>query len=352
MTGAMCPIPDGITHEAARDVYKKLKRENKWMTDAQARREASRLMGVDYDTYLSAWKKPPAKPVVGPKPSLTKKTIQVRDQGRTVRVVEEEVKDQLDDLPYDPFKRKSLDELKELADNNQKYGVDSSELEYMKHLSDSYRKSFQQHWDDISPDRIRKLELQRESVNVAKKWATEGEMRIDIPGELVEKVVKSGRFKSTLEPGTGTKGKAYNTGRTTYELMAFGISPTTTVGRPIYGYMGIGSRTAGFYGDVTFVLKEEVRRRTTVTFGDSLNYYIGNPIRPSDVPGASPNRLMDAGTIFRYGELGEPPDYVEMQVHGGVTLDDVETVRFSFQRRPELVGRLMDLGIKMENTTP
>src|SRR3546814_10645684 len=55
-------------------------------------------------------------------------------------------------------------------------------------------------------------------VKVVKEWVSKGQMEINVPGEVVEKIVKSGRIKSTLEAGTGTKGKHYNEARATYEL--------------------------------------------------------------------------------------------------------------------------------------
>lgn len=53
--------PATLTHEAARKEFTKVKRSDKSLTDAQARRKAAENMGVDYDTYLKTWKKPKGK---------------------------------------------------------------------------------------------------------------------------------------------------------------------------------------------------------------------------------------------------------------------------------------------------
>jgi hypothetical protein len=53
-------------------MYKKVASENRALSPAAVRRESARRMGTDYDTYLSAWKKPTAvgatpPPIVVPK---------------------------------------------------------------------------------------------------------------------------------------------------------------------------------------------------------------------------------------------------------------------------------------------
>jgi hypothetical protein len=68
MTGVVCPLPQALTHEDARDMHRKVRKEMPGLSDAAYRREAARRMGVDYDTYLDAWKKPKASGVT-PKPT-------------------------------------------------------------------------------------------------------------------------------------------------------------------------------------------------------------------------------------------------------------------------------------------
>lgn len=54
-------MPRSITHDSARSEYGKVRREMRGVTDAAIRRETARRMGVDYDTFLKAWKKPTKK---------------------------------------------------------------------------------------------------------------------------------------------------------------------------------------------------------------------------------------------------------------------------------------------------
>lgn len=69
-------MPRGITHESARDVFNQVRKEMPKLTDAAWRREAARRMDVDYDTYLKAWKKQSAKPVMpAPNPVLPKPDV-------------------------------------------------------------------------------------------------------------------------------------------------------------------------------------------------------------------------------------------------------------------------------------
>lgn len=64
----VCPIPRGLSHDDARAEYLKVRKEMKGLTDSAIRREAARRLGVDYDTYLKAWKKPKNSPPVTPSP--------------------------------------------------------------------------------------------------------------------------------------------------------------------------------------------------------------------------------------------------------------------------------------------
>lgn len=49
-------LPPALTPDTARKQATLVKKENPSFTDAQARHEAARRMGVDYDTFLRAWK--------------------------------------------------------------------------------------------------------------------------------------------------------------------------------------------------------------------------------------------------------------------------------------------------------
>lgn len=56
----MCPLPDAVDHNGARAAFAQAKKDYPGLTPAAHRREAARIMGVDYNTFLAAWKKPKA----------------------------------------------------------------------------------------------------------------------------------------------------------------------------------------------------------------------------------------------------------------------------------------------------
>ncbi len=105
--------------------------------------------------------------------------------------------------------------------------------------------------------------------------------------------------------------------------------------RPVYGYFSdndpqkeIAGRVRQ-YGDVRFVLKDNVRDRVTVSHGDSLGSMIDNYLYPA------PCKDIDLGMISRWrvqdlikNKAFEPVTYFEAQIHSGVTMKDVELIDF------------------------
>lgn len=63
LPNVVCPIPGNISHDDARSMFNKVRNEMPRLTQAAWRREAARRMGVDYDDFLKAWKKPTKTPV-------------------------------------------------------------------------------------------------------------------------------------------------------------------------------------------------------------------------------------------------------------------------------------------------
>jgi hypothetical protein len=66
-----CPLPQVLDHATARKHFNDVKRDMPGLSQAAWRREAARRAGVDYNTFLSAWKKPGAevRPPSGPTPT-------------------------------------------------------------------------------------------------------------------------------------------------------------------------------------------------------------------------------------------------------------------------------------------
>ena len=121
------------------------------------------------------------------------------------------------------------------------------------------------------------------------------------------------------------------------EFSMYGLDPFATdeTERPIYGYMDIGGRNDTFdgvlsnslngYGQIRVEFKDSVRDRTTVSFGDSLGEaYIPAPLNKVHVDAVVKSSKQDIDRPWRTSE------YVEAQIHGGVTADDIERVSSLF----------------------
>lgn len=155
-----------------------------------------------------------------------------------------------------------------------------------------------------------------------------GEFRINAPPEAANKIVEEGRFKSQFETNT-SKGSLSLEDRSMAERRAFGYSENIEpVKRPVYGYVhdfeDIPYQNAN-YGLIAFGLKNEVRKRTTVTWDDSL-FGMG----AGNQTGAPPDSL-HVGAFNEHWDIqeasvGSAPHYLEAQYHGGLTLSDVSRV--------------------------
>lgn len=192
------------------------------------------------------------------------------------------------------------------------------------------------------------------------------------PADL-SRIINDGRIKTQFESGK-SKGKFAPGYRAQFESAWFGLDEKKTDPkvRPIYGYvMTDGVRPAGLgsadifapatdalsqYGQIQIVLKDQVRDRTTAMFGDSLNNYrmgqpspVNNPSWQSfsPPPGKSMmsrglndlDRKMDE-SAFRSGT------YAEAQIHGGVTLADIDEVLFPTTPTAAVQKELNDAGVK------
>lgn len=167
------------------------------------------------------------------------------------------------------------------------------------------------------------------------------DMCIRCPSDVFSKILKDGRFKSQFE--TKTSGGCLNNNlRAEMEFNVFGYDLKDVKDRPIYGYLlkgdpvKVAPRTRR-YGSVVVKLKEDLRERATVTFGDSLDRTAGG-IRPrlAPTPLADPkwNSLSystynPATEIATYEDAISHVGYLEVQYHGGVSVDDIREVVFT-----------------------
>lgn len=232
-------------------------------------------------------------------------------------------------------------------------------------------------WDpDLFPTKMKET-LQRadttydELKNHWQQIIDEGELRIDVGRDTLSQILSDGRVKTQFETGTTSSGNMSPQWRADFERRLFGYPDNLDPAkRPIYGYVGEaknGSQT--IYGDTSIVLKEEVRDRTTMFIGDTLDM-LDNGLQRDMLPFRANN--FDPVTaldwdLFDYSTSMSPKEaaaftkrilletdttrpfgtpYLETQVHGGVTIDDIAEVVFE-GRNPasSLKKQLNDHGI-------
>lgn len=167
---------------------------------------------------------------------------------------------------------------------------------------------------------------------------SQADIAVAVPKSTIDNILSDGRLKTQFETGTSgaTTNKAW---RAEAELKGLGIPETLPdAQRPIYGYMNFSPETRSLtqrgYGDITFILDEKVRGRTTIGAGDTMdNFRRGNMVA---APIDSPNILAadhEVSNLVDYARTGDAKEfvysgvgYVEAQVQGGVSLDDVAYV--------------------------
>lgn len=215
-------------------------------------------------------------------------------------------------------------------------------------------------------------ELQRELAAKTREAFADKKIAVRVtPGEL-DKILGDGRFKSQFETNM-SKGHKDTNIRAQFEAEWFGldVDGTPSSKRPIYGYVALdGVRPVGVgtkdlfgvstdalsqYGTVQVILRDEVRRRTTAMFGDSLsNHHQGMPSPVDDpdwrsftpvgtrsmvTPGLDTSDRDPGSQRFRAS------NYAEAEIHGGVTLADVEEVVFPITPPAALRMKLDDADV-------
>lgn len=186
-------------------------------------------------------------------------------------------------------------------------------------------------------------QIEGELLEQAKDMLSKRTPMIRVPFDVASKIWSDERFKNQFE--TNTSGGALNPEyRTSTEKKLIGI-PESLSGkdRPVYGYAGTESgsfdnENLRHYGDVAFVLKDSVKRRSTVTFGDSLDSSLG--VSNYESPELHSIASTEPGEQY---ETSFP--YIEVQYHGGVGLNDVKKILLS-ERRFAMIARDMLNGNK------
>jgi SPP1 gp7 family putative phage head morphogenesis protein len=208
-------------------------------------------------------------------------------------------------------------------------------------------------------------------------------VRIQVSEQNFKKILADGRMRTLAETKRSTAGgtsDTYMRGREIYEAGRMGVPATAKASdRPIYGHLHDyldpnDSKSASAYGDMTLVLKNRVKGRTTMTAGDTLNGSL--PVVSMSKAAASELEIDDLYWASNYRvrqELekgakaegqGSPPDpmivdptkwnveYWEVQVHGGVSVADIDRIQIGDWNwsRYSLASQkgIIESGIKIE----
>lgn len=254
-------------------------------------------------------------------------------------------------------------------------------------------------WDAI-PEEVRRSMPSQEWNAIYDEWAKSSEANLDkyMHDKMVEIIdngaltiqidteeglpglLESGSYLTVFDEGsigsiTGMEG-GVTPGRAIKEKWMFGIGDEVPAGlRPIYGFMWdkddpggsvIGGAVSladprsglSMYGNASMVLKEAVKARTTYVFGDSVG--VGRDAIPQLV--TQPSNLAHGFRYFFKPEWSKPTDgmgvarswgfeddsaypYIEIQVHGGITLSDIDTIYLPYQPDSALRKRLRSSGV-------
>ena len=221
--------------------------------------------------------------------------------------------------------------------------VADSEPEYpLPTIQPDYIDEVKREWEEQATKGIH-YEPSLERADKLQDYVNHGTVAIRMFASQLLGVLQDGKIKNIHEPNTRSNGLDDYKGRLEHEERVFGKGHL-----PIYGYVApdpvtepMDDEALGWYGDVKINLKPEVKNRTTVTWGDSfMGSEIPSPmndIHPDTVP---VTRRDDGrpGARFNPGEPGAL--YLEAQIFGGLTLDDIDSVVFGTGRP---VGRLKKL---------
>lgn len=196
-------------------------------------------------------------------------------------------------------------------------------------------KDQEERWRERGPEQVQRVH------EAFDDWRAGGQVMVKVPSEHLDDILAD-RVKTQFD--TDESGGLYDPDlRAIAELAAHGTPPAASgMDRPVYGFVS----REGFenpvsvsqYGDVTLVLKDGVRGRTTVTLGDSLNTNatpvpLNGPVTGRQVSDASAHTFF-TDEFSMVASRGTTPlavgaTYMEAQIHGGVRRSDIARIIFT-----------------------
>ncbi len=202
--------------------------------------------------------------------------------------------------------------------------------------------------------RMTTAQLQADLAARAKAAFADRTVATNVDNARLEEILTGGRFKTQFE--TGRSGGMFQPQeRAVREEQWFGIptdaAPET---RPIYGYLvtgGDGKGIVDVYGGARVVFRDDVRGRTTAQVGDSMEHILTGRPAPVDNPDWYAFTIQyEEPALAKLDRNYDGPafnkkTYIEAQIHGGVTVDDIAEVIFTSRPTPELVALLRERGI-------
>lgn len=189
-------------------------------------------------------------------------------------------------------------------------------MKSVKQTSKTRREKLIQKYPYRNIEKREKLEKSAQTIFHSQRVA------INIGKDTLISIMQSGRFKSAfeLEKQPSDKGNTYKQDRDRWERKAdIRMRGNEKYPHPIYGGLYCSNTKdekvgpAPFWGEIFVVLKtEQVKDRTTFSYGDS-NYE---------------TMMMWDDAAYAKAILNDQKDeeYVEAQIHGGVSIEDIESV--------------------------
>jgi len=183
---------------------------------------------------------------------------------------------------------------------------------------------------------IDRQEMEQAVDGTFRKLVAENPVAIQFKSEHIDSLLSDGRFKTQFE--TGASGGTLDT-KIRAEAEAKGLGIPVKVDpkeRPIYGYVDLGKMSrfnVQQYGDLTFIAKDEIRQRATVTADDSLQNFRDDHV--AGTPMTNPSKASwdrQTTALYEYAKSGNLEDitfsfpYIEVQMQKGVTLADMRAV--------------------------
>lgn len=186
------------------------------------------------------------------------------------------------------------------------------------------------------------------------KMVDDAEPSAMVNSSNLDSILDSG-LRSTWDTKTGIGGgdEDYLDARRTIEEINWGRN-----NHPVYGFldrpsqrrrdMMTGKNTSmgalDDYGDVQLKFKPDVRDRSSVTMGDSMNesqYVLAADARKVD------EYSLGKGfeNVYKGDTSGVAYDYIELQIHGPVTAGDIAEVIFKSEPNSQMKSKLKSLGI-------